>query len=156
MNLGVRQPSTYARSGNSTRSVQPVLSGRQKVPLRESQLQRTLELGQAERLEQMRALPQKPNLCLDGLVDAGAHDREIRVSEAQPRGGVERLWVGRLDEKDIRLGNGTSVQERSLVAEAAHDCLVQEANRFVRLDDQEKGHDPVLVDGRMFPGAACV
>src|SRR6266852_6489082 len=101
MNLGVRQPSTCARSGNSTRSVQPLSqSVRQKVPLRESQLQSIRELGQAERLQQVRARLQGPNRLLGGLVNAGTHDREIRVSESQPQGGVERLGVGRLDEDD--------------------------------------------------------
>jgi hypothetical protein len=108
------------------------------------------ELHEAERLEQIRDRPQHLNLLVGGLVDTGADDREGRMVLSQPQGDSKRLRVGRLDDEDVRFGHPKAFEERRLVTEASYDRRIQPPNVVVGFDDQEKSHDHVVVDGRMF------
>jgi hypothetical protein len=118
--------------------------------VRESQLQCIREVDEAERLEQIRDRLQNVGLLGGGLVDARTDDRKTRVVVAKPQDGLERLLVGRLDKDDVRSGSRETVEERRLVTEASYDCRIQPPNVFVGFDDEEKSHEHVLVDRRMF------
>ena len=124
--------------------------------LRESQLQPIRELGEAEGLEQIRSRREDLKFFTAALVDAGADDRETRVVVLQPQGGSERLRVGRLDEDNVRSGGGEAGEERGHMTKPADDCRIEPTNVFVGFDDQEKSHEHVLVDRRMFSMAALV
>ena len=107
------------------------------------------ELDEAEGLEQVRGRSQDLSLAA-GPVDAGADDRQTWIVALQPQGSLERLRMGRLDEDDVRVGKRKAVEECHLVTQPSHDCRIQPPNVFVGFDDQEKSHEHVLVDPRMF------
>ena len=123
--------------------------------MRESQLQCIRELDEAEGLEQVRGRPQDLSLTA-GPVDAGADDRKTRIVALQPQGSLERLRMGRLDEDDMWVVKGKAAEECHLVAQPSHDCRIQPPNVFVGFDDQEKSHEHVLGDGRMFSRVGLV
>jgi hypothetical protein len=62
----------------------------------------------------------------------------------------------RLDENDVRFCSWETVVERRLVTQTAHHCRIEPTNVFVGFDDQEKCHEHVLADRRMFSMAASV
>jgi hypothetical protein len=156
MNLEVRQLSTCARGGHSISPVHTRLVTETEVTLRESQLQCIRELHEAERLQQMRGRPQDMNHVLGCLVDAGADDRKTRFVALQMQDRIERLPIGRLDQDDVRVGGGSAVEELRLVPQPSDDRRIEAPDVFVRFDDQEKSHDHVLVDRRMFSRAGQV
>ena len=133
----------------------PFGHSRQKVTLRESQLQSISQVGEPEGLEQMRARLQPPSLTV-GMVDARAEDRETRTLAPQPQRSLERLGVGRLDEHDVRVAAVGTVDHCHLVAEPSDDFLVEAPNVFVGFDDQETSHEHVLEESRMFSGVGRV
>lgn len=124
--------------------------------MRESQLQCIRELHETERLQQMRGRLQDVNHVPGRIVDAGADDRKTRFVALQLQGCIERLPIGRLDQDDVRFGGGRAVEELRLVPQPLDDGRVEAPDVFVRFDDEEKGHEYVLVDRRMFPGAGRV
>jgi hypothetical protein len=119
-------------------------------------VQRIRELDEFERLEQIRDRSQEVGLVLGGLVDAGADDREARVVVPQPQGGLERRWVGRLDEDAVRLGNEAAVQEHGVVTQPSQDRRIQLPDVHVGFDDQETSHEHVVAGRRMFSRAGYV
>jgi hypothetical protein len=124
--------------------------------LRESQLQCIRELHEAERLQQMRGRPQDMNHVLGCRVDAGADDWKTGLVALQLQGCVERLRIGRLDQDDVRAGGERAVEEFRLVPQPSDDRGIETPDVFVRFDDQEKCHEHVLVDHRMFSRAGQV
>jgi hypothetical protein len=118
--------------------------------LRESQLQCIRELHEAERLQQMRGRLQDMNHVLGRLVDARADDRKTRFVALKLQGCIERLRIGRLDQDDVRGSGGRAVEELRLVPQPSDDRRIEPPDVFVRFDDQEKSHEHVLVDHRMF------
>lgn len=156
MNLEVRQLSTCARGGHSIRPVHTRLVTETEVTLRESQLQCIRELDEAKGLQQMRGRLQDMNHVFGRLVDAGADDRKMRSVTLQLHGCIERLPIGRLDQDDVRVGGGRAVEELRLVTKPSDDRRIKAPDVFVRFDNQEKSHEHVLVDRRMFSRAGQV
>ena len=157
MNLEVRPAIDPAR-GVDTPSAPctPAWLLRQRVTLRESQLQCIRKLHEAEGLQQMRGRLQDMSHILGSLVDAGADDRKTRFVALQPQGRIERLRIGRLDQDDVRVDSGRAVEELRLVPQPSDDRRIEAPDVFVRFDDQEKCHEHVLVDHRMFSRAGQV
>ena len=124
--------------------------------MRESQLQCIRQLHEAERLQQMRGRLKDMNHVLGRLVDACADDRKTRFVALQLQGCIERLRIGRLDQDDVRLGGGRAVEELCLVPQSSDDRRIEAPDVFVGFDDQEKSHEHVLVDRRMFSTAGQV
>jgi hypothetical protein len=118
--------------------------------LTERGVERVLEVGQCERLDEVRDGLQLERLPFGGK-DAGEDDGP--AERTQPACEGEPVGVPRLDHRRVHIGGSGTVRlrEHGFVPGTSDDVLEERTDVGMRLDDQDPCHGRNIPRSRRYP-----